>query len=211
MSANLVLRTVRADMTSHGGFVWPESGRVEAPDWDPTAECGNGLHGLLDGQGVAALLDWSSDARWLVVRPEGETVDLSGKVKFAAGTVEYCGDRAGALAFMRSAGVTAALPGDVVTAGDYGTATAGDYGTAAAGNYGTATAGNSGTATAGDHGTATAGYSGTVTAGDHGVITIRYWDGTRRRLVVGYVGEDNIKANTPYRLDDAGKFVKVTP
>ena len=33
----LVLRTCAADMTSHSGFVWPEAGPVEAPDWSPHA------------------------------------------------------------------------------------------------------------------------------------------------------------------------------
>ncbi|WP_445081510.1 DUF7666 domain-containing protein [Martelella alba] len=43
----LVLRTCNSDMTSRNDFVWPESGLVECPDWEPTEECGNGLHGLL--------------------------------------------------------------------------------------------------------------------------------------------------------------------
>ena len=106
------------------------------------------------------------------------------------------------------------------TAGDLGTATAGYSGTATAGDSGTATAGDSGTATAGDRGTATAGYSGTATAGDlgtatagySGTICIKYWDDkkSRYRMVVGYVGEDNIKANVAYRLDDDHKFVEVS-
>ena len=100
------------------------------------------------------------------------------------------------------AGVVAPI---MATAGDYGTATAGVVGTATAGCDGTATAGDRGTATAGDHGTATAGDRGTATAGDHGTIRIEYWD-TRRRTLVGYVGEDGIKADTPYRVkvDDRG-------
>ncbi len=94
------------------------------------------------------------------------------------------------------------------TAGDYGTATAGDYGTATAGYDGTATAGDYGTATAGDYGTATAGYDGTATAGEGGIIQIKYWDGKRSRLAVGYIGEDNLEANVSYTLDSKGKFVK---
>ena len=47
----LVMRTCTASLTSHKGFVWPESGDVEAPDWDPVASCGNGLHGLKWGVG----------------------------------------------------------------------------------------------------------------------------------------------------------------
>lgn len=47
----LVLRVCNADMTSHGGFRWPADGYVEAYDWKPKAECGNGLHGWLWGEG----------------------------------------------------------------------------------------------------------------------------------------------------------------
>ena len=47
----LILRTCNKDMTTYGGFKWPTSGEVVAPDWKPNAECGNGLHGLLWGEG----------------------------------------------------------------------------------------------------------------------------------------------------------------
>src|SRR5690606_28682777 len=88
------------------------------------------------------------------------------------------------------------------TAGDDGTATAGEGGTATAGDRGTATAGAFGTATAGDRGTATAGDFGTATAGEGGVIQLAWWDGTRRRAAVGYVGEDGIRAGVAYRVVD---------
>jgi hypothetical protein len=115
-------------------------------------------------------------------------------------------------------GTATAGDGGTATAGDSGTATAGDGGTATAGYRGTATAGHRGTATAGDRGTATAGHSGTATAGDSGTATagdggtliIKWWDGSRYRLAVGYVGEGGIKPNTPYRCED-GKFVEVRP
>lgn len=58
-------------------------------------------------------------------------------------------------------------------------------------------------------GTATAGYYGTATAGREGMLCIRYWDGSRRRLKIAYVGEDGIRANTPYKLDNEGNFVEV--
>jgi hypothetical protein len=97
------------------------------------------------------------------------------------------------------------------TAGNYGTATAGNYGTATAGYRGTATAGEGGTATAGEGGTATAGNYGTATAGEGGELRIQQWDSKsdRYRTRIGYVGEDGIKAETKYQLDDAGKFVEV--
>ena len=232
----LVLRTCAADMSAYGGFVWPESGPVECPDWDPEPECGNGLHGALWGEGDGNLLDWSEDARWLVIEVPAHTVvdivDLGGKVKFPRGNVVYCGDRQGAAAYIQRpgraviggtataghGGMAAAGRYGEATAGRYGTATAGDCGTATAGRYGTATAGDRGTATAGvrgmatagDHGTATAGYYGTATAGiggiatagEGGVIQLAWWDGTRRRVAVGYVGEDGIRAGVAYRVVD---------
>jgi hypothetical protein len=94
------------------------------------------------------------------------------------------------------------------TAGYKGTATAGDGGTAIAGKWGTATAGDNGTATAGDGGTAIAGKWGTATAGDGGILQIRYYD-TRLRIATAYVGENGIKPNTKYRLDNERNFVEV--
>ena len=66
-----------------------------------------------------------------------------------------------------------------------------------------------GTATAGDEGTATAGYRGTATAGDRGILNLRWWDGKRHRIATFYVGEDGIEPNQPYKVDNAGKPVKV--
>ncbi|HCT4760005.1 TPA: hypothetical protein OTY34_004597, partial [Pseudomonas aeruginosa] len=88
--------------------------------------------------------------------------------------------------------------------------TAGYRGTATAGDEGTATAGNWGTATAGDRGTATAGDEGTATAGEKGEIRIRYWDekANRYRTVIGYIGEDGLEPNVPYKLNAGHKFAR---
>ena len=68
-----------------------------------------------------------------------------------------------------------------------------------------------GTATAGYRGTATAGDRGTATAGDRGTVCVRWYDGRRYRLTIGYVGEDGIDAGIAYRCDDtAGQLVAVT-
>jgi len=196
----LILRTCQPDLTSYNGFQWPASGKVKAPDWNPEPECGGGLHGLLNGQGNASLLNWSPDAVWIVAKPGRDLVNIGAeKVKCKTATVIYSGDRAGALATLRAAGVTDPLPGDVVTAGHRGRATAGDRGQATAGHDGRATAGDRGRATAGDRGQATAGHRGT--------IAITWYDGTRYRLVVGYVGEDGIEPNVAYRVDN-GRLVK---
>ena len=193
-----ILRTCNADMSSRGGFVWPREGVVECPDWKPTEECGNGLHGALWGEGDGSLLDWSANAVWVVAGIE-EWINLGGKVKFPRADVVFAGPRDEAVAEIVRRGATGAVIGGTATAGDHGTATAGDEGTATAGYGGTATAGYGGTATAGYHGTATAGYGGT--------LCLSYWGDKRRRIVIAYVGEDGVKPNTAYRLRD-GKLVE---
>ena len=220
MGTVLCLRTCDAKRRGYGGFQWPSRGPVEAPDWSPEPQCGRGLHGLLWGEGDAGHLSRDDDAEWLVVAVESaEVVDLGGKVKFPRGEVVYCGDRDGAVAYILVNGgagkacAYARAPAGAygtATAGARGTATAGDRGTATAGEGGTATAGAYGTATAGDKGTATAGYKGTATAGDYGTVCIRWYDGAaaRYRTAVGYVGEDGIESNVPYRVEGRGKLVR---
>ena len=270
-----MMKTVNADGTSYNGFVWPlEVGaKVVAPDWNDDAKCGGGLHGLHNGIGSGALLDWSDDAVWIVASvKKAEIVDLGGKIKVPRCKIVHVGNRESATRFLSDAGIVGPIVGGTATAGYEGTATAGDkgtatagyegtatagkwgtatagyegtatagkWGTATAGNWGTATAGYEGTATAGyegmatagkwgtatagdggmatagkwgtatagDGGTATAGYGGTATAGDKGTLIIRRWDGKRYRTVVGYIGENGLEPNTPYKLNDAGEFVK---
>ncbi len=193
-----LLKTVAADGAAHGGFVWPlEVGaEVVALDWSDEPTCGGGLHGLLDGRGDGGLLSWSRDAVWLVaeVPADAHLVDLGSKVKVDRCVVAHVGDQASAIGFLADQGVVDGVVGARVVAGDYGTATAGYRGTAIAGYYGTATAGDSGTATAGGRGT----------------VILAWWDDTldRRRWVVGEVGIDGIKADTPYRCED-GRLVEV--
>ena len=170
-----LLKTVAADGAAYGDFVWPlEVGaEVTAPDWSDAPKCGGGLHGLLDGRGDGALLDWSPDAVWLVaeVPADAHLVDLDGKVKVDWCVVAHVGDQVSATGFLADQGVVDGVVGAHVVAGHHGTATAGNHGTATAGYGGTATAGNHGTATAGYRGVATAGNRGTATAGDYGTAT----------------------------------------
>ncbi|WP_217990452.1 DUF7666 domain-containing protein [Pseudomonas aeruginosa] len=170
----LVLRTCSADLTSHGGFRWPDKigAVVEAPDWKKDNKCGHGLHGWLFGQGDhdCSSTVGDTDAKWLVVEVGlSDLIALGGKVKFPRCTVRHIGDKASATQFLianepRAAGV--AVIGATLQAGDKELCQVGAYGTATAGYKGTATAGYKGTATAGDWGTATAGNEGTATAGD---------------------------------------------
>ena len=170
----LILRSTGPDRKSHGGFQWPESGYVEAPDWDPdpSVSCGNGLHGLLWGQGAIGMTSpGATDRVWQVVEVDpADIADVNApdKVRFRCGTVLLStADRVKAASL-----VAASAPAGIVV----------------------------------PFGSATAGYYGTATAGDCGTVCIKWWDGDRYRLVVGYVGEDGIEPNTPYRVVD-GKLV----
>ena len=219
----LGLRTNAQNLRSHGGFQWPESGKVNAPDWSPAAECGNGLHFLKWGDGDANLLHspYDQKTKWLVIStPEKGAVDLNGKSKCEECEVVYCGEKQGAIDLLVAhapAGTKIAY--STATAGTRGTATAGDGGTATAGDEGTATAGVEvmtpaaacGTAGCDEGGAATAGYGGTATAGDEGVITIAYYDnakGKYRRLI-GHVGDGGLKPNVAYRINDQCQFEEV--
>ena len=197
MSATvLVLRTCAADMSSRNGFIWPESGPVECPDWSPEPVCGHGLHGALWGEGNAQLLSWDKDARWLVVRVLApDIVDLDGKVKFPRGWVEHCGTRESATQYLSDHGGRGrAIIGLTATGGHDSTLTGGDGSTLTGGNRSTLTGGN--------RSTLTGGYRSTLTGGDGSQIRIEWWDGARTRLVVGHVGEDGLEPDVAYTVRD---------
>jgi hypothetical protein len=50
----------------------------------------------------------------------------------------------------------------------------------------------------------------TASAGEGGAIALAWYDGKRPRVSVAYVGENGIKPNTPYRLNNAGQFEEAT-
>lgn len=39
---------------------------------------------------------------------------------------------------------------------------------------------------------------------------IRWWDGQRYRISIGYIGEDGLQPHLAYRCDARGQFVEVT-
>lgn len=220
-------------MTSYMGFKWPESGFVQAPDWDSRPIPGKGLHGLLWGEGDGSLLNWDYDAKWLVVEVDGNSiVDLGGKVKFPRGDVVFCGSRKEATDFVLARSPSRLVAGAIVSvgnhdtaksgdggtsiSGDYGTSVSGDYGKSISGDCGTSISGESGKSIVGSYGFASAGRRGTATAGEFGIaeaglggtIAIHWWDAksNRRRIATGYVGEHGIEPNKPYVVKD-GKLV----
>jgi hypothetical protein len=152
----LALRTCCLDMTSKYRFKWKESGMVIAPDWHPRKKCGNGLHGLLWGQGdpsnLTLLNSDINQLKWMVVEVlKSEIVSLDEKIKFPRCKVKFVGDKDSALAFLRGKmGEVKLLPyenhvGESISiVGLYGTAKTknanslavvrGDYGSAISGN-----------------------------------------------------------------------------
>ena len=195
-----ILRTCRPGGVSHGGFVWPRSGRVECLDWRRDGKCGHGLHGLLNGAGDAALLDWASDAEWLVARVE-EYEDLGDKVKFPIADVLHVGNRKSATDYLIGLGVDASrVVGAFLAGGNCSTLTGGYHSTLTGGYYSTLTGGDGSTLTGGNYSTLTGGYHSTLTGGDYSTLTVRRWDGRYWRLYAAYVGEGGIKAGQPYRL-----------
>lgn len=199
---SLILRVCRVDLTSLNGFTWPSEmgAEVVAPDWEATKECGNGLHGWLYGQGdIGCSNYWAdADAKWLVLEVPSDTIImLEGKCKFPRAIVRFIGSKSEAADFIYANEPKAAnvdVIGACRKAGDGATILVSALGTATAGNYSTATAGESGTAT----------------AGESGEIRIQWWDtkAERYRTVIGYIGEDNLEPNTPYKLDDQHHFIK---
>lgn len=171
MNKVLILRTCEADMTSHNGFKWPESGPVEAPDWSPKPEIGHGLHGLLWGEGNHWFLDWQEDAKWLVVEVEEKNIiDLGGKVKFPSGVVVFCGGRKEATEFLyKHAPSGKRIAGATVIKGDFEVALSGGFGESMAGNHGIAISGSHGKSITGYAGKSLSGYKGIAKSGDYGV------------------------------------------
>jgi len=208
----LILRSCKSDMSSYNGFIWPISGYVEAKDFNPVKECGQGLHGFLKGEGDGSLASFEVDSKWLVCEvDENLIIELNGKVKFKHCEVIFCGCQKDASQIMLQLYPGCKVIGGTATAGNRGTATAGYSGTATAGDSGTATAGDSGTATAGNSGTATAGYSGTATAGDSGILIIEWYDSINccYKKKAALVGENGIKPNVKYKLDSDNNFKEV--
>jgi len=96
-----------------------------------------------------------------------------------------------------------------LTAGYNSTLTAGNWSTLTAGDYSTLTAGDYSTLTAGNGSTLTAGNDSTLTAGDYSTLTCRYNDGNKCRLATAYVGENGIKPNQAYKVNNKGEFYEV--
>lgn len=110
-----------------------------------------------------------------------------------------------------------------LTGGDESTVNGGDCSTATGGRGARVIGGYNSTVTGGDKSTVIGAYESNVVGGDDSkviggdystvrggkgsVLIVEYWDGNRRRIIIGYVGEDGIEANVPY-IVKKGKVVR---
>jgi hypothetical protein len=221
------LRTTDKDGKAFGGFQWPVQvgAVVEAPDWSPTAECGNGLHGLKDGLGGSRYLSWDADALWWIVEADEAVCIYGDKWKFQRCTVISVGSRADVTAelyrlrpgpihglIMTGGDLSTLTGGDratltggdlsTLTGGDRATLTGGDLSTLTGGDLSTLTGGDRATLTGGDYATLTGGDLSTLTGGDLSTLIFLRWIGGRRRVLTAYVGEDGIEPGVAYRAND---------
>ena len=208
----LVLRSCNSDMSSYNNFIWPVSGDVAAPDWNPAPIRGGGLHGLKWGYGDLGLLNWADDAKWLVVEVvEAEYVDLGMKVKFPRGKVVYCGEYTEAVTIISDAFIARTIA-DSETDENIQAASGNSSQLAASGNSSRLAASgySSQLAASGEDSIVCGvGLNSIGSAGTNGCIALVWHDGKRYRIAVGYIGENGIEANTKYCVDRFGKLAEV--
>ncbi len=229
----LILRSCHAGFKARGGFQWPNQvGAVVTPArWDSSAECGNGLHGFLKGEGCGSLADWSETAEWLVIEADTTSVvNLGGeKVKVPQCVIVYVGQgdsavakRIDCLAFMASKGQLGEAPigrvalalGDrsTLTGGDRSTLTGGDRSTLTGGDGSTLTGGYRSTLTGGDGSTLTGGHRSTLTGGDGSTLLFKFWHDSKGRCLrkMFTIGDDDcVVAGVKYRMNEAGILEQV--
>ena len=131
------LRTTDKEGKAYNGFQWPlEVGAtVTAPDWKPTAKCGNGLHGLLDGLGESGCLSFADGAIWWIVDAD-DPIDLIDKHKFQSCRVVAFGPRHEVTAKLHELR-PGPIHGLVLTGGDSATLTGGYRARLTGGDYAT--------------------------------------------------------------------------
>ena len=180
---DLFLRTTDKHGKSYCEFQWPlEVGAtVTAPDWEPSTKCGNGLHGLLNGEGDSGLLSYDADALWWIVEA-ADAINLDGKHKFKACRVVAFGPREEITPQLRRM-TGRAVHGLIEGCGYRSTLTGGDYSTL------------------------TGGYRSTLTGDCRSTLIFLNWRNGRRRVLTAYVGENGVKPNVPYRAN--GDFTGV--
>ena len=178
----LFLKSLYADNRGYNGFLWPDqvNAIVESETWDPTPQCGDGLHGLINGNGSSHLLKTSPDAIWIAFESvdekgnpaDAEAVAIDGdKGKCHRAIIRAVGTRKEATAWLMAQGCTYVHYAVKVTTDNHGTATAGDWGIAVTERYGVAEAKNQGIAISDERGKSATGNWGIAISADYGTAT----------------------------------------
>jgi len=219
MKYEYIIRTVENDYTSYNNFQWPKSGQVKAKDWQPTLECGNGLHGLRIGQQSPGV--WYGDGIVLLLQvPASTIIDLedNSKCKFPECKIVMSGNMNEITNYLYKKNINIeglyrrtqiSNKSEKWIGGDYSALTAGYFSTLTAGYGSTLTAGYGSTLTAGKGSTLTADVCSTLTAGSDSALICRYWDVNKYRFATAYVGENDIKPNQAYKVNYKGEFYEV--
>ena len=209
MKYEYIIRTVRKDYTSYNNFQWPKSGQVKANDFKPTSECGNGLHGLRIGQQKPG--KWYGDGIVLLLQvPVSTIIDLNGKCKFPECKIVMSGNMNEITNYLYKKNINIEGLYRRTQISNKSEKWIGGYGsTLTAGNDSILTAGDGSKLTAGIFSTLTAGNYSTLTAGNYSTLICEYFAGHKYRLATAYVGENNIKPNQAYKLNDQGEFYEV--
>ena len=193
----MILRTCNENFTSahDPDFQWPNTigAEVTPYKWDPSPECGNGLHGFQYGEGDRDLADWSDSAQWIVfagdiiVNIDGQKVKTNKATILHIGQGETTFDRmTDCHNFMRKHKMLGNRAfRSTNTGGDSSTNTGGDRSTN----------------TGGDSSTNTGGNRSTFSTGDLSSFTGNWYDGTRNRRKTFYSGED-YEAGKQYRFEN---------
>jgi len=137
----LILKCVSPDGTTYRGFKWPlEVGAEVHPDtWDPSPNCGEGLHGWPWGFGLGDGKDPDWSGKWIVFG--SNPADIIGnlesqrKCKAKVGIVRFVGDWNAAMRFilpgqMALVSHIAYLSNDTHTTGDSSASSATGYSSA---------------------------------------------------------------------------------
>ena len=212
MNKRLILRNCNPDGTSANGFKWNTAiGAVNTcSDWVDNNECGNGLHGWLDGIGDSDASSYNDSPLWIVAEVE-KFNDCGGKVKFESCTVVFTGTMSECSKYLYDQGIRGpiiGLTGDYFEGGDLSALTAvgqrmqssGHYSTQTAGDKSTQTAGYYSTQTAGKYSNITCGNDCKVTAGLHSVVIHRFWYCLELKTEVFLIRED--KADKQFLYSD---------
>ena len=178
-------------------------------DWTHAATTGKGAHAAATGKGAhAAATGDSAHAATTGYSAHAATTGYSAHAATTGDHARAATTGEGAHAAATGDSAHAATTGDSAHAATTGysahAATTGDHARAATTGY------SAHAATTGTQSIAAAiGFESTACAGEDGAIVLAYFDGTRPRLVVGYVGENGIKAGVVYKLDDDHRLIAV--